>query len=249
MNFSALVAYRANLVNSIIGSTVWGTFHFISIILLTNKTRQIYGWKREEIIMLTATFSILWGIFHIIFSKNFQRMSRLMDLGQLDSFLLKPIDTQFLLSMSLVNFMGAFRLILGIVALYYIATLYHIPITFINIIGYITLLLCGLILIYSIWFTVLTLTIWFAGLSNLLDFLYNSSGIMRYPPDIFHSVKEYIVIFILPLLLIVSTPTKVLLHKVFLGDIIDLIFFTMVFFFISRSFWRFALRHYTSASG
>lgn len=249
MNFSALVAYRANLINSMLGSIVWGSFHFVSMLLLTSRTREIFGWKREEIIMLTATFSILWGIFHILFTKNFQRMSRLMDLGQLDGFLLKPIDSQFLLSLSLTNFPGIFRLLLGIVAMYYIVATYNIQVSFINIIGYIFLLLCGLVLIYSIWFIMLTFTIWFAGLSNLLDFLYHISGIMRYPPEVFQNVKEFMLMSILPLLLIVSTPTKMLLHKNLSGDVLNLLLFTVLFFFISRKFWQYALRHYTSASG
>lgn len=249
LNFSALMAYRVNLANRLIGSMVWGSFHFISIVLLTNKTKQILSWPREDVILLTAGFSIFWGIFHVFFIKNFERMSDMIDRGQLDSILLKPVDSQFLISFFLVNFAAFFRVILGVIAAAYIIATYHIPVTVSSVIGYLLLMICGLILIYSIWYTVLTLTIWLARLSNLVDFLFNISGIMRYPPDIFRVLNEFLVLFLLPMLLIISAPTKVLLLKGIPLEIGYLIGFSLIFFFFSRWFWKFALRHYTSASG
>ena len=249
LNFSAVVEYRANLVNSVIGNFIWGIFHFVSITLLTSQTKQILGWKREEVILLTAGFSIFWGIFHIVLGKNFQRMSRLMDRGQLDSILLKPIDSQFLISLSLTNYPAIIRVLIGIIGVWYLTIVYHLNITFLSLLGSSLLFLCGYILVYSIWFIILTLTVWFAGLSNLIDLLFHISGIMRYPPDIFRTLNEFIILLLLPLLLVNSTPIKFLLNKGNFTEIGYLAGFTIIFFFISRKFWKYALRHYTSASG
>src|SRR3989344_7547774 len=96
ISLSELLAYRGNFLNSLISSLVWGAFSIVSILLLTAKTKSVFGWTREEIILLTCSYSMLIGIFHLVFSRNFEYFSRIMDLGQLDTFLLKPLDSQFL---------------------------------------------------------------------------------------------------------------------------------------------------------
>lgn len=249
LNFSNLTAFRANFVNSLIGSTVWGSFHFITVVLLTSRTKQILSWPREDVILLTAGFSIFWGIFHVFFSRNFERMSDMIDRGQLDSVLLKPVDSQFLISVFIINFVAVFRILMGIVAVIYIVNVYHLKITIASVMGYALLMVFGMILIYSIWYLVLTLTIWFARLSNLVDLLFHISGVMRYPPDIFRVLNEFMILFLLPILLIISAPTKFLLLKGVPLEIGYLIGFSIIFFLFSRWFWKFALRHYTSASG
>lgn len=248
LNFSALLAYRFNFINDIIGSITWGSFHFISIFLLTAKSGSVYGWSREELILLTASFSFIWGFFHIFFGKNFERIADIIHYGQLDQLLLKPIDSQFLLSLYYVNFTGIIRLILGMTAILIILAKIRIAITFVTVLGYLTLIFCGLILIYSLWYIITSLIIWFTRLTNLVDLLFNISGISRYPPEMMKRVQVYFFPVLLPILIFVSTPTKVLLHKVLLGDVLQLIGVTLVFFLISRWFWRFALRYYTSAS-
>jgi ABC-2 type transport system permease protein len=52
-----------------------------------------------------------------------------------------------------------------------------------------------------------------------------------------------------PLTLVVVTPIKVLLQKASVNDIVWLVVCAISLFIISRKFWQFALRSYTSASG
>ena len=248
LNFSSLLAYRFNFISDVLGSVTWGSFHFISIFLLTAKSGAVYGWTREELILLTASFSFIWGFFHIFFGKNFERIADIIHYGQLDQLLLKPADSQFLLSVNLINFTGGVRIIMGLVFILIILTKIHIQVTLINIISYIILVFCSLILIYSLWYIVTTLIIWFTRLTNLVDFLFTISGISRYPPETMKRAQTFFFPVLLPILIFVSIPTKVLLHKVIFGDVLQLIGVTLVFFLISRWFWKFSLRFYTSAS-
>lgn len=248
LNFSNLTTYRGNFINSVVGSIVWGSFHFISILLLTSRVSSVYGWSRDELILLTASFSFLWGFFHILFARNFERMSEIIDFGQLDQILMKPIDSQFLLSVYSINFTGFVRVILGFVAILLISQRAHIQFTLVNIVLYLVLVVSGLLLIYSIWFSVTTLIIWFPRLTNLVVFLFNISGLSRYPPDMIRGLKSTVLLFLLPITIFVSTPTKALINKLNIQDMFLLLFLALLFFFFSRVFWKFALRYYTSAS-
>ncbi len=246
LNFADLLAYQMNFWSEVLSSFIWGSFHFILIIILTSKTSSVYNWSRDELILLTATFSILWGFFHILFTRNFSKLATIIDLGELDSYLIKPIDSQFLLSLNYINFTGIVRVLLGILVSILIISKNHIHISLINLFGYIVLLFFGLTLIYSIWFIVTSFMIWFTKLSNLIDFLYNISGISKYPPSMLKETKSFIFFILFPITIFISTPTKVLLNKVLTGDVILLIILSIVFLVISNLFWKFALRSYTS---
>ena len=248
LNFATWVIYRGNFINSLIGSTIWGVFHFISIIILTSKISSVYGWTRNELIMLTASFSFLWGFFHLFFAINFEEMAEIINRGNLDQFLLKPLDPQFLLSFNRINFSGFIRTIIGSIVLLYIIVSKHMQVSLINILEFLLLVGCGLILIYSIWFLLATVIIWFPKLTNLVAFLFHISGISRYPPEIVKELNTFTFIFLLPLVIFVSTPTKALLNRLFYGDVFELVFFMILLLLASRKFWKFALRYYTSAS-
>lgn len=249
MNLSRMIAYRGGFYAMLAGSAVWGILQFVSILLLTSKVKSIYGWTRNELIILTATYSFFWGIFHFIFARNFHNISRTIDYGKLDTILIKPIDSQFLLSLSMINFAGLFRTILGSIVLVYMLSITHTAVTIVNLAGFLVLGIFGLILVYAFWFITVTLLIWYPRLSNLIDLLYNVTGITRYPQEMVYEIKNYVLFFLLPLTLVMATPAKILLHKVLFGDIAGLLFFTVLIFLASRWFWKFALRFYTSASG
>jgi len=248
LNLSALLAYRSNFVNSVVASIAWGVFSLISIILLTYRTQSVFGWTREEILLLTGAYSVLIGIFHTLFSRNFERFSRLVLYGQLDAVLVKPVDTQFLVSFWLVNYAGLFRVIVG--AAFIIYLLHALTITIPVSVGavFLLFLIAGVLLLYSVWFLAATLTIWFPRLTNIVDVMYTVSGISRLPREMYQQLSWYIFLFLLPLTFIVITPVRALIGNVTPTDSIGLVSFAFILFFLSRKFWQFALRFYTSAS-
>lgn len=243
------MTYRANFINSMISSFGWGLFSIASIVLLTSKSSTIFGWKREEVFVLTASYAILIGIFHLVFSRNFDRLSEIIHFGQLDTVLIKPIDSQFLISFYWVNYTSIFRIVLGIIFNIYLFKVFHFNFSLLNFIYFLILILVGLIVLYSIWFIASTLLIWFTRLSNLIDFLFNITGLARYPGEMIRQLRFYIFLFLLPITLIITVPAKFYLQKGSLSELILLLFFAVILFFASRKFWKFALRYYTSASG
>lgn len=249
MSMETLLAYRANFINSSVSSSAWAVFSLISIFLLTSKTTTIYGWTREEIILLTCGYQIMIGFFHTLFSRNFERMSEIIEYGQLDGYLLKPIDSQFYLSMRWVDYTSMIRIVLGIGFLYYFIQSISLGISPISLLFFFFLLMIGMVLLYSIWFVAATLLVWFPRLSNIIELMFNISGMTRYPGELYKNASAYLFFFLLPIILIVTTPIKFLFQKTSFIDISELTIFALIFFILSRYFWKFALRFYTSASG
>ncbi len=248
LNFSALVAFRGNFINNLISSFIWAIFSLSTIYLLTLRVTSIFGWRREDILLFTGLYGVVIGFFHTIFSRNFSRFSRVIHHGELDILLLKPIDTQFLMSFWIINYTSLSRIPIGVLFVGYLLVSYHIPVAPFQILSSIFLVSLSIVLLYAIWYIVMTLTIWFTNLSNLVEILFQMTSIARYPQEVFRELSAYLFWFIMPLTFVISTPAKVLLQRANAYDLIGLFIFSITLLFLSRKFWKFALRFYTSAS-
>ncbi len=248
INFSILLIYRVNFINSIISTIGWGIFQIIFMSLLTSKTKSAFGWSSQEMMILVISYVIIIALFHFIFSQNFDYLSRVINRGELDYFLLKPVDSQFLISTSHIAWANLFRFFLGVGFMIYYINRFNFHLSIVNIIGFFTLMIFGLTLLYSIWFIITTVLIWYPNLDNLVDVLYTLNGFARYPSEMFKQINSFVIFFIIPYTLIIATPTKALFDKVLSGDIFILLLVSIGLFFASRKFWKFALRFYTSAS-
>lgn len=248
INLSAFFTYRGNFLNSLLSSFMWGLFSIVSIILLTNRVQTLFGWSRDEIITLTAMFAIVLGIFHMFFSRNFEYFSRIIDLGQLDSFLLKPVDSQFFLSTRYVNFASIIRIVMGVGLMVYLLQKRGTEPDLTSFLLFFAFTICGILLMYAIWYIVITITIWASRLSNIVEVLYSFASISKYPPEMFKEISFYLFLFLLPLVLIIATPVKFLFGRVEIENAILMVVLTAVLLFVSRKWWKFALKHYTSAS-
>lgn len=248
LNLSNLIAYRANFINGIVSSIGYASLSFLIVILLTSRSPIVFGWRREELIFLMGVYNIIvGGFFHGIFSRNFDEFAENIDLGKLDGILLKPIDPQFIMSCTLIGFTQISRIMIGIAVCIYITITYHIPITVGAVTTATILSVFGIGILYSLWFSVMTLTVWNPRLSNLVDLMYHMNDLTRFPPKMFQPVKNYL-FFIIPYTFVIVTPTKSLLNQLTLSNIFGLLFFSLFLLYISRRFWQFALRSYTSAS-
>lgn len=248
INISLLFAYRANFYNAVVITLGWGVISIFSVMLLTAKTTSVYGWTREELYLLTGIYSIIIGIFHMFFSSSLERFARTISLGQLDSYLLAPVDTQLFLSTKNFRPVSFLRIVIGVLFTTYIIQSIHIVFTFLNLLVFMLFIALGVLLLYSVWFLVITLTIWNPNLSNLVDFLYNFSNLGRYPPALLLYTQNIIIFLFIPLTLIASVPARMALGNVTGIEILGLTGFAFGIFFLSRCFWKYALRHYTSAS-
>lgn len=244
INLENLVAYRANFINNLISTVVWGSISFISMLLLTSRTNNIYGWTRNDLLLLTSVYSIVVGIFYTMFSRNFERFSRLIHFGEFDNLLTKPIDPQFSISFWLLNYTSIFRIIIGIIVATIILRSYTI--NFFTVMSFGALVIVSVSVLYSVWCFFSTLIIRFTSLSNIPDLLYQITGFGRYPQDIYKNLNTFLFSFLVPVTVIITTPTKLLISKASYVDIVIMLAVAVISIAASRLFWKISLKHYTS---
>lgn len=248
INSAYIMAYRVSFINSIISSFSWGTFNIIWIILLTNKAKTVFGWKSEELVFITISYVIVTGLYYAFFARNFDALSRIIDRGELDSILLKPVDSQFHVNMMKISFGSLIRVLMGSILLIWWAQHYHYSIGIFQIISYVFLQAVGVSLLYSMWSFCTTFLIWYPNLGNLIELLYTLNGFARYPTELIQKSGILGLFIFLPISLICATPVKALLQKNSLPDALLMCLLSVLLLAFNRAWWKYALRHYTSAS-
>ena len=91
--------FRSNFLITLITRSFWFAVQIVMFGLIYRSVARINDWTREEYFGFMATGMLVNAIVEAFFMPNCARFSELIRTGDLDFALLKPIDTQFLVSL------------------------------------------------------------------------------------------------------------------------------------------------------
>src|SRR6478736_5564124 len=102
------MTFRANFVIECIASLAWMMMNFGFFVLVFHYTPSVgnTGWGKYEFFAFLATTTLINSLVEAFFMPNAEEFSELVRTGGLDFALLKPIDTQFLISLTKVDWSG-----------------------------------------------------------------------------------------------------------------------------------------------
>lgn len=247
-NWYTLIEYRTDFFSRLISGLMFSLWHMITVLLLTYNVPSAFGWTRNELLLLAATYSVFIGLYHTFISRNMARLVDEIYFGRLDFLLLKPIDVQLSATIWIVDYMSLFRFVLGLGLTAYFINFMGLTVTLSMVLTYILAMLVGIFILYSIWLMVVSLTIFHPRLSNVVVLLFNLSNIARYPREMYVKLPIYLSVALLPLGLIMTTPTKVILQKFNFALALEIITLLLLLSVLARLVWMRSLRFYTSAS-
>jgi ABC-2 type transport system permease protein len=115
---------------------------------------------------------------------------------------------------------------------------------------YLIALAFGVAIHYSIMLTLAAISFWIVRAQGLVYGYFNFLHIARYPDVIFPQIFRFIFGWIIPVIIVSNIPARLLIKP--LGQpgalMLHLTIAGLGAFCVSRVFWRFALRRYSSAS-
>ena len=178
------------------------------------------GWGKYQFFVFLATTMLINSVVQAFFMPNAQEFSELIRSGNLDFALLKPIDTQFLISIhrvewsSLANF--GVGMILLIVSLIELTTRSQNPLTIhpIAFFLYPFYLACGVTILYSLMISLAATSIWLGRNQTLYNFWFYITNFSRYPMEIYSGtfgqpLRNFFT-FIIPVLIVINVPARLL---------------------------------------
>src|SRR3954468_4465288 len=244
------MTFKVNFLLWMLVEVLWfvGQIVFFSIIFAN--VDRIGDWTKWEVVLLIGTHQIISQIFQAFFFVNIANIPELVRTGKLDTLLALPIDSQFAVSTkqfaldSIVNaLVGAGVVVLALTKLGIVPSPLSVAL-------YLFALGFGVAVHYSIMLSLAAVSFWIVRAQGLVYGYFNFLNIARYPDVIFPRVFRFIFGWIIPVVIVANIPARLLIKS--LGQpgwlMLHLVVAGTIAFVLSRIFWRFALRHYSSAS-
>jgi ABC-2 type transport system permease protein len=242
----AELEYRVNFVVATLTSVSNLVGSIFALFLFYRSGYTFQGWSWEEALIVLGVFTLLQGFAATFLAPNLNQIVRQVQLGTLDFVLLKPISSQFWLSTRTVSPWGVPDLLFGLIIIGYAGTRLNLAPTAYLIAG--IPLLFGALSLYSLWFMLGATSIWFVKIYNVTEVLRGLLEAGRFPMAAYPAAYRFFFTFIVPIAFLTTIPAEALLNRTELGWIAGAGLLAIGLLLISRLFWRFALRFYTSAS-
>jgi ABC-2 type transport system permease protein len=244
------LSFKANFLLWMVVEVLWfcGQIVFFSIIF--GQVDRIGDWTKWEVVLLVGTHQMIAQLFQAFFFVNVANIPELVRTGRLDSLLVLPLDSQFAVSTKQFGLDSIVNAALGgVVVCVSLSRLNVVP-NLMSILLYLTALGFGIAVHYSIMLGLAAVSFWIVRAQGLVYGYFNFLNIARYPDVIFPRLFRLIFGWIIPVVIIANIPARLLIKS--LGQpwqlMLHLVIASSIVFLLSRAFWRFALRRYSSAS-
>lgn len=244
------LTYRVNLVVNVglavvsLGNAVAG------VAVVYAHTTTLRGWTLSQTLLLVGVYTIVNGLLNVFVSPNLDQLSQSIRDGTLDFSLLKPANSQFLVSFQRCVIWGATDMVLGLGLIVYSVWRQagHAEVGVGSLLLFALTLTAGVVVMYCCWIMLATLAFWFVRIDNLTTLLHSFFGMGRFPVDAYPLWLRRVLTFVIPVALVTTVPAETLTGH--LAALVPLISVTVavVMVWLSTRLWRLGLGQYTSAS-
>ena len=255
------MTFRVNFLIDTISSTVWVFVNLAFYTLIFEYSPMIgegTGWGKYQFFLFLATTLLINSLVRGLFLANAVEFSEQIRTGMLDFALLKPIDTQFLVSLGRTEWSAIGPLCCGLLLMAY--SLLRVDYTPgpLMVVLYVFYLLCGVAIYYSLMIAMAATSVWLGRNRTLLDFWFYITNFSRYPMEIYKgpygNPLRHAFTFFIPVLIAVNVPARVLVGPLEMRTPVDRLLpfiavpATLMSLAASRWVFKRALLSYRSAS-
>jgi ABC-2 type transport system permease protein len=210
-------------------------------------TEALGGWSFYQVLVLYGVYLFLEEFTSGFLAPNIGALPELIRRGDLDFILLKPIDSQLQVSIRHFKVTGlpAYLLAIGVIG-YSMSALGTL--TAGNVALLVGFLACAMTTVYAIWSLLHTLAFWLVKIENIAQIFYAVFEVARFPVGAFPGPMRVLFTVVIPIAFMTTVPASAAAGMIDwrLGVAAPLV--ASGGLWLSHLFWRFALRHYTSAS-
>ena len=240
--------YQANVLIELLAVVMSLSGSLFMLSLFFGPDQTLGGWSWPQALMVQGLYTVFDGMASTWLRPNLGAIVTHVREGTLDFVLLKPIDSQFWLSLRTLSPAGLPEIGLGFVVATWGAIQAGVVLSPLSVLAALVMLVAGGLILYSLWFLIAATSIWFVKTWNATEVLRTLLASGRYPLSAYPPALRVLFTFLLPVAFLTTVPVEILLGQIQAGSLLLGVLLATTFFALSRSFWLFALRHYTSAS-
>lgn len=243
---AAEMEYRTNFILAIVVSLGNAAGSLFALSLFYRGDYAFAGWSWRQAVIVVGLYTLLDGFGRSVLTANLGRIVEHVQRGTLDFVLLKPIDSQFWLSTRNLSPWGLPNIAIGLGLIGYAGgrmgldwqayALGAVPVAL------------SLLILYSLWYMLATLSVWFVKIYNITEVLRSLLEAGRYPMSAYPVGWQVFFTFVVPVAFMTTVPAQAILGQAAAAQLLVMVALALALLALSRAFWRYALRYYTSAS-
>lgn len=240
--------YRLNLTIKVLTDVIWYIAQLSVFEVLFAHTTSISGWTLASTRVFMGVLFVTDSLYMFLVQENLDRMSDKVRRGDLDLLLVKPVNSQFMLSFQKLSpaYLGNFALTVS--WLIWSLTQLPEPVSWLRLFVLIIAVPCSLAVSYSMRFFFSATALIFTRAENINYVWYQLYRLGTRPDTIYPPWLRYVVLTILPVGFIASVPARLILSAPDILLVLASIGIAALGIFLSTRYWRVALRNYSSAS-
>lgn len=247
-SFSRAMEFRLDFFFRIVMDCVFYAVQLGFFRVLYDHTDFLGGWTIDQVYVFVAGFLFVDAVHMTVFANNTWWFPTLVNRGDLDYHLVRPVSSLFMLSVREFAANSFLNLVIASAIVVWALVRYPDPLGGIAIAVYLALLLVGAFLYYVLHMISLVPVFWLHSAEGLREIFLASSRLSERPHQIFGDWLRRALTSFVPFALIASWPAHLLFDGLAAGPILHSLGVAAAAFATLVLFWRRGLRAYSSAS-
>ncbi|HKR56047.1 MAG TPA: ABC-2 family transporter protein [Gemmatimonadales bacterium] len=247
-SFSRAMEFRLDFAFRIVMDAVWYVVNFLFFWVLFRHTTILGEWTYDQTLVFMGGVFVSDALHMTIFSNNMWWFPFLINKGDLDFYLVRPVSSLFFVSLREFAANSFVNLLMAVGVLGWALARYPGPLGPGSLILFFACLFVGVFLQYLLNIMFLMPAFWMHTSHGLREMYFSMTETITRPAGIFRGWVGRLLVSVLPFALIVSFPTRTLFEGNPWPVVLHLLGVTAVMFVAMLAMWKSGLRSYGSAS-
>jgi ABC-2 type transport system permease protein len=226
----------------------WMTVNILMIAVIYRHTASIAGWSEYQMMLLVGTSMLIQRLLMGFFWSNFYEMGRNIRTGAFDFYLAQPGNPLVMVSTRKLDLDGLANSMIALALVIYSAHRLGLHPGIGDCLLYGLLVLCGLVVHYSLLVLTNSFTFWLKSAQGLEASYFTLAEFGRLPREAFKGLGSLVLVWLLPVVVTTNAPARTILHGFNPVWALWLLAVSVLWLVIAVAVFNRGLRQYSSAS-
>ena len=240
--------YKVNFFLGGIFELVWMLMYVIFINVIYLHTETVNGFDKYQMLLLIFQGGLMDALFSMVFVPGLSRLPELVNSGDLDFILLKPVNQRFNISFNEWDISQIKNIVLIAIGMAYVIAVMDVKVSLLQWLMYLLLSINGFFIIYSILYSLMSLSFWVMRMDIVMKIGSELISIGNKPMSIYPRVIQKILIYVIPVLVCFNFPVMFLLGMLSMKMVGLSFLIAVISFVFSGLVYRLGVKKYASAS-
>jgi ABC-2 type transport system permease protein len=247
-SISKSLEFRFDFFFRVVMDLIYYAVNICFYLIIFRQTSLLGGWTEDRALVFVATYCIVDALQMTFYSNNGWMFPTLVNKGDLDYYLVRPVNALFMVSFREFALNSFINLVCALGLLVWTLSRVEQPWSMGGFALYVLFTLNGALLYYLLNFLCVLPVFWMQSSRGIDQVFYSMTRFMERPHTIFKGSLGLVLKTILPFSLMASVPSSFLFEPFSFELIGSLVVVTLLMFLLVVKVWSAGLRSYSSAS-